>query len=58
MKWITKNYKGKKQVWYSGDVIDKIVLECEEQMCEKDDCDHECKCLPKIILDILEDEEK
>lgn len=24
MKWITKDYKGNEQIWYSGDVIRKI----------------------------------
>lgn len=24
MKWITKDYKGNKQVWYSGDILDRI----------------------------------
>lgn len=57
MKWVT-NRMGKKQVWYSGDVIDKIVLECEQNMCDEDFCDPECECLPKAILDILENEEK
>lgn len=51
------NKIGIEQTWYSKDVIDKIVSECEQQMCEKDDCDPECECLAKAILDIIEGEE-
>ena len=25
MKWVRKDYKGEEQVWYSGDLIDRIV---------------------------------
>lgn len=28
MKWVTKNYKGEKAVWYSADVIKKIKEIC------------------------------
>ena len=55
-KWVLNTFQGVK-VWYSSDVIDKIVSECEQQMCEKDDCDPECECLAKAILDIIEGEE-
>jgi len=51
------NKIGIEQTWYSKDVIDKIVSECEQQMCEKDDCEPECECLAKAILDIIEGEE-
>ena len=30
MKWITTDYKGNPQVWYSGDVIEKIMRACKE----------------------------
>lgn len=28
--WITKNYKGKVQVWYSEELIKQIKKECQE----------------------------
>lgn len=56
-KWVLENFEGVK-VWYSSDVINKIVSECEKQMCDKDDCEPDCECLAKIILDIIEGEEK
>lgn len=28
MKWINKDYKGEEQIWYSGDVIEKIKQTC------------------------------
>lgn len=28
MKWITKNYRGDEQIWYSGDVIEDIISVC------------------------------
>lgn len=39
MKWVTKNYKGEKVVWYSEDVIKKIKIYCE---CQNDDCGKCC----------------
>lgn len=30
MKWITKDYKGNEQVWYSQDVIKNIMHTCVE----------------------------
>lgn len=55
-KWVLDTFEGIK-VWYSSDVINKIISACEKQMCEKDDCDPECECLPKEILDIIAEEE-
>ena len=28
MKWVTTDYKGNEQIWYSGDVIQKIMSAC------------------------------
>ena len=28
MKWVTTDYKGNPQVWYTGDVIEKIIKLC------------------------------
>lgn len=28
MKWVTTNYKGDEQIWYSGDLIEKIKELC------------------------------
>ena len=28
MKWVTTNYKGDEQIWYSGDVIESIMSAC------------------------------
>lgn len=55
-KWVLDTFEGIK-IWYSSDVINKIISACEKQMCEKDDCDPECECLPKEILDIIAEEE-
>jgi hypothetical protein len=30
MKWIRKDYKGNPQIWYSGDVIEKIKEKSQE----------------------------
>jgi hypothetical protein len=32
MKWITTDYKGNKQVWYSEDIITKIEDFCQEEI--------------------------
>ncbi len=56
MKWVVDKIL-KEQTWYSKDVIDKIISECEQRMCDTESCDPECECIPKLILDILEKEE-
>lgn len=28
--WITTDYKGNKQVWYEGELVEKIKAECKE----------------------------
>lgn len=37
MKWVTTNYKGDEQIWYSGDVIRRIKEEILKH------CNLECK---------------
>jgi len=37
MKWVTTNYKGDEQIWYSGDVIRRI----KEKILKH--CNLECK---------------
>ena len=58
-KWVLDTFEGVK-VWYSKDVIDKIESECRQHICDDEtcDCDPECECLPKAILNIIEEEEK
>lgn len=50
MKWITQNYKGEEQIWYSNDVILKIKLLCQ---CINLDSIN----LSKEILEIIENED-
>lgn len=58
MKWVTTDYKGNPQVWYSDDVINKIESICRGYMCDYDECYPDCECVPKLILDIIESEDK
>ena len=57
MKWVTDRI-GKEQIWYSDDVINKIESICRGYMCDYDDCYPDCECVPKLILDIIESEDK
>lgn len=50
--WITTDYKGDKQVWYSADVIEKIVDMCH------DINGLGAKTLAEEILKIIESEDK
>ena len=34
MKWITTDYKGDKQIWYSEDVIEKIKYIVKHSLCK------------------------
>lgn len=56
MKWITQNYKGEEQVWYSEDVMQKIREKCEEyhqQFC----CNVNTYQFATDILQIIESED-
>ena len=53
MKWITTDYKGNQQVWYSGDVIEKILKIAQtglETVCYKANC-QTCKCYSKKLAE-------
>lgn len=65
MKWVTKNYKGEKVVWYSEDVIKKIVEFINDfcNMCpysesEEDICNNGCLLdeITQPICKIIENE--
>lgn len=48
MKWVMTNYKGDEQIWYSGDVIEKI----------KESLQGEYSSTALKVLKIIESEEK
>ena len=47
MKWVTKDYKGNPQVWYSWDVIEKI----------KERLKDECSSTAFDVLQIIKESE-
>lgn len=48
MKWVTKDYKGNPQVWYSGDVVEKI----------KERLKDECSSTALDVLQIIKESEE
>ena len=59
MKWITKDCYGDQQVWYSGDVIEKILQVASDHSCEFCDDLGGCAdgCIPVEIRRIIAEED-
>ena len=70
MKWVRKDYKGNPQVWYSGDVIEKIknmiIKNVRNDQCSRcDGCGYYDGCYDKScafyqlhkIIELIESED-
>lgn len=59
MKWVKKDVFGNEQVWYSGDVIEKILEVANDHSCEFCDDLGGCAdgCIPAEIRRIIESED-
>ena len=61
MKWVTKNYRGQEQVWYSADLINQIKEICERyssKKCVSKECSLGQVIVANHILHLIETEEK
>lgn len=52
MKWVTKDYKGNEQIWYSGIVIDRIKQIVQEAIKKRPHSDN--SILEKVLKIIQE----
>ena len=61
MIWIKKDIYGNEQVWYSGDVMQRIVDEISKSClrCPNQKLQYKCsdKCFSKVLSKIIESEE-